>query len=55
MDEAPPREGDHERALRPLTRENDSHFDPIREAMGLPADTKEIRHDWRTKNTRIFS
>ena len=29
----------------PLTRESDSHFDTIRQAMGLPADVKEIPHD----------
>jgi hypothetical protein len=29
----------------PLTRESDSHFDMIRQAMGLPADVKEIPHD----------
>ena len=29
----------------PLTPVNDSHFDTIRQAMGLPPDTKEIPHD----------
>ena len=29
----------------PLTRDSDSHFDTIRQAMGLPADVKEIPHD----------
>jgi alpha-glucosidase (family GH31 glycosyl hydrolase) len=32
-----------------LTRENDSHFETIRQAMGLPADTKEIPHDLADK------
>ena len=29
----------------PLTRESDSQFETIRQAMGLPAETKEIPHD----------
>ena len=29
----------------PLTRDSDSHFDTIRQAMGLPAEVKEIPHD----------
>ena len=29
----------------PLTRDSDSHFEAIRQAMGLPADVKEIPHD----------
>jgi alpha-glucosidase (family GH31 glycosyl hydrolase) len=29
----------------PLTRDSDSHFEVIRQAMGLPADVKEIPHD----------
>jgi alpha-glucosidase (family GH31 glycosyl hydrolase) len=29
----------------PLTRDSDSHFETIRQAMGLPADVKEIPHD----------
>ena len=32
-----------------LTRDSDSHFDIIRQAMGLPADTKEIPHDLANK------
>jgi hypothetical protein len=32
-----------------LTRESDSHFDTIRQAMGLPADVKEIPHDLANK------
>jgi alpha-glucosidase (family GH31 glycosyl hydrolase) len=34
---------------RPLTRGNDSNFDAIRKAMGLPEGTKEIRHDLADK------
>lgn len=33
----------------PLTKESDSHFDEIRTAMGLPADTKEIANDISNK------
>ncbi len=33
----------------PLTRDSDSHFEAIRQAMGLPADTKEIPHDLANK------
>lgn len=29
----------------PLTRESDSHFDTLRQALGLPTETKEIPHD----------
>ncbi len=32
-----------------LTRDSDSHFETIRQAMGLPADTKEIPHDLANK------
>lgn len=32
-----------------LTKESDSHFEEIRKAMGLPADTKEIPHDIANK------
>ncbi|HVM48164.1 MAG TPA: TIM-barrel domain-containing protein [Candidatus Acidoferrum sp.] len=32
-----------------LTRDSDSHFEMIRQAMGLPADTKEIPHDLANK------
>jgi hypothetical protein len=32
-----------------LTRESDSHFETIRQALGLPADTKEIPHDLANK------
>lgn len=32
-----------------LTKESDSHFEEIRKAMGLPADTKEIAHDLANK------
>jgi alpha-glucosidase (family GH31 glycosyl hydrolase) len=38
-----------------LTRDSDSHFDIIRQAMGLPADTKEIPHDLANKKyARLF-
>jgi len=33
----------------PLTRENDSHFEAIRKAMGLPPETQEIPHDIANK------
>lgn len=33
----------------PLTKESDSHFDQIRDAMGMPADTKEIQNDISNK------
>lgn len=33
----------------PLTKESDHNFDTIRNAMGLPADTKEINHDLASK------
>jgi alpha-glucosidase (family GH31 glycosyl hydrolase) len=32
-----------------LTRDSDSHFETIRQAMGLPAETKEIPHDLANK------
>ncbi len=32
-----------------LTRDSDSHFEAIRQAMNLPADTKEIPHDLANK------
>ena len=32
-----------------LTRDSDSHFETIRQAMGLPADTKENPHDIANK------
>ncbi len=32
-----------------LTEQNDEHFDQIRDAMGLPEDTKEIHHDLANK------
>jgi alpha-glucosidase (family GH31 glycosyl hydrolase) len=32
-----------------LTRESDSHFEVIRQALGLPAETKEIGHDLANK------
>jgi alpha-glucosidase (family GH31 glycosyl hydrolase) len=32
-----------------LVRDSDSHFETIRQAMGLPADTKEIPHDLANK------
>ncbi len=32
-----------------LTRDSDSHFETIRQDMGLPADTKEIPHDLANK------
>ena len=34
---------------QPLTRKSDSHFETIREAMGLPTETKEIPHDLANK------
>jgi alpha-glucosidase (family GH31 glycosyl hydrolase) len=34
---------------KPLTRDNDSNFDAIRKAMGLPEDTKKIPHDLADK------
>ncbi len=33
----------------PLTRESDSHFEMIRQVMGLPAETKAIPHDLANK------
>ena len=33
----------------PLTRESDSHFETIRQAMGLPPETKEIPHNIGSK------
>lgn len=37
---------EHYRALTPI---NDSHFEQIRQALGLPAGTKEIHHDLANK------
>jgi len=38
-----------------LTRDNDSHFETIRQALGLPAETKEIAHDLANpKYARLF-
>jgi alpha-glucosidase (family GH31 glycosyl hydrolase) len=34
---------------KPLVRESDSHFEAIRQALGLPADVKEIPHDLSNK------